>query len=393
MKKGGRRHSREFENSDPELVAFGTQDCPAEVQLFVRPEWPIMRRFDDAAVEAKAKRHRDKTDPFPDIVRLLTDLPADHANWSPLADAQNALTEFQQQNNENCADGTEPFRWIRFDNSQRSRQNRLLHSSATCNTILNKGYFYKSKEVVLDVEESLAQVRLTEPGNNAARKKNRPAIRPNVQRSSLCPIEAALEFCEKGYAGTVVSAASAYHCGGGFTSGGRHALEEAICIQTSLFFSLWKMWVKSKKDIHIPRGGAIVSPHVQVFRGPTAEGYPFLPKATTIQVVSIAMPNFNPSVRDAPLEDVRGEEYAALVEENFRRVLEAAEIWGGPSKRKVCVIPDAGCGVYQNDPDIVGNILNGIIGQYGLDQIILTGSEDFADAVMEGMGGPEDEKE
>ena len=32
-----------------------------------------------------------------------------------------------------------------------------------------------------------------------------------------------------------------YHCGGGFMSGGRHALEEAICTQSTLYFSLWQV--------------------------------------------------------------------------------------------------------------------------------------------------------
>ena len=37
-----------------------------------------------------------------------------------------------------------------------------------------------------------------------------------------------------------VNAASAYHAGGGFVTGGRHALEEAMCVQSSLYESLEK---------------------------------------------------------------------------------------------------------------------------------------------------------
>eukprot|EP00438_Fugacium_kawagutii_P017302 Skav213699 [mRNA] locus=scaffold491:715924:719131:- [translate_table: standard] len=37
-----------------------------------------------------------------------------------------------------------------------------------------------------------------------------------------------------------VNAASAYHAGGGFMTGGRHALEEAMCVQSSLYESLEK---------------------------------------------------------------------------------------------------------------------------------------------------------
>ena len=36
----------------------------------------------------------------------------------------------------------------------------------------------------------------------------------------------------------VINAASAYHAGGGFLTGGRHALEESICMRSTLFNSL-----------------------------------------------------------------------------------------------------------------------------------------------------------
>merc|ERR1719343_1342972 len=46
------------------------------------------------------------------------------------------------------------------------------------------------------------------------------------------------QWHQEGRGVAVVSAASAYHCGGGFLTGGRHALEEAICTQTTLYQSL-----------------------------------------------------------------------------------------------------------------------------------------------------------
>lgn len=50
--------------------------------------------------------------------------------------------------------------------------------------------------------------------------------------------EVALDFARKGRQVVAVNAASAYHFGGGFLTGGRHALEESMCVQSSLFKSL-----------------------------------------------------------------------------------------------------------------------------------------------------------
>ena len=42
------------------------------------------------------------------------------------------------------------------------------------------------------------------------------------------------KLARQGMKVAVVNAASAYHAGGGFSTGGRHALEEATCMQTTL---------------------------------------------------------------------------------------------------------------------------------------------------------------
>ena len=90
----------------------------------------------------------------------------------------------------------------------------------------------------------------------------------------------ATKLARKGEKVAAVNAASAYHAGGGFTTGGRHALEEAMCMQSSLFLSLQKgmrlaeaaetsapSWVKpkvqrdgSKWVPHLPDDGVLLSP-------------------------------------------------------------------------------------------------------------------------------------
>merc|ERR1711963_645758 len=55
---------------------------------------------------------------------------------------------------------------------------------------------------------------------------------------SITPIEKAETLALQGHRPATVSAASAYNAGGAFISGGRHALEEAFCSQTTLYASL-----------------------------------------------------------------------------------------------------------------------------------------------------------
>merc|ERR1719183_3050422 len=54
-------------------------------------------------------------------------------------------------------------------------------------------------------------------------------------------LQAATTRVKDGFRVAMVNAASAYHCGGGFLTGGRHALEEALCVQTTLYSSLEQM--------------------------------------------------------------------------------------------------------------------------------------------------------
>jgi len=62
----------------------------------------------------------------------------------------------------------------------------------------------------------------------------------SVQSGKATVLEAALKYVEQCKRVVAVSAVSAYHLGGGFFTGGRHALEESICEQSTLFASLKK---------------------------------------------------------------------------------------------------------------------------------------------------------
>merc|ERR1712048_1297648 len=84
----------------------------------------------------------------------------------------------------------------------------------------------------------------------------------------------------------LVNAASAYTVGGGFVEGGRHALEESLCAQTTLYFSLRRASeiAATQNDghglqdangltIHVPENGCVVSPDTILSRHGTDSGY------------------------------------------------------------------------------------------------------------------------
>jgi len=57
-----------------------------------------------------------------------------------------------------------------------------------------------------------------------------------VQKSTV--LDVAMDRVRAKQRVAVVNAASAYQSGGGFKGGGRHALEESFCVQSSLYKSL-----------------------------------------------------------------------------------------------------------------------------------------------------------
>jgi len=97
---------------------------------------------------------------------------------------------------------------------------------------------------------------------------------------------------------------------------------------------------------------------VEVFRKGSDDGYETLPCAVRLHVVSIAMPNLNSSVRDAPTEVFNDQDaYRSTLGVRWRAALRAACAVGVTD----LVCPDVGCGVYANDPNIMGEELGKIL--------------------------------
>eukprot|EP00913_Durusdinium_trenchii_P027802 g26070.t1 len=224
-------------------------------------------------------------------------------------------------------------------------------------------------------------------------------------QDGLTVLDAAVKVSKEGRKAVAVNAASAYSVGGGVMSGGRHALEdtgiaESCCITSTLLASLQKAqwdqlqtpeeprpderghWHEAEAfHAHVPVDGCILSPFVEVFREGSNDGYGFLASPVKLQgVCSVAMFNMNPRVSDSPLDAPRDfKTYCHQVKLKFRSVATAALEMGA----EVLVCPDVGCGVFGNDPQVLGTMLGQVLREPKLAklEVLLTGQVAFAEAV------------
>lgn len=217
--------------------------------------------------------------------------------------------------------------------------------------------------------------------------------------AAVSAIEKAMSLAQEGFNVATVSAASAYHVGGGFISGGRHALEEAFCSQSTLYQSLqrakelWGIGLQMgtykndwpAHDQHIPTDGVIVSPGVEIFRGGTDQGYKVHTNAVAVAaVVSVAMYNKNHSVRDAPVDAPKD---AKAYEDGIRKKFTAMIHGAALSSADAIIIPDVGCGVFHNDPRDCGRVVGEVLAGYQsrFKSVVFTGDPAFYKAALDGF--------
>merc|ERR1712187_585217 len=132
---------------------------------------------------------------------------------------------------------------------------------------------------------------------------------------------------------------------------------------------------------------------------------------TTLEaIVSVAMPNCSPKIRDAPIDAEHDESehvlefddlpadrqendhaYVAQLERKWRSTLVAAAFY---TDTNCLVIPDAGCGVYGNPPELVGAAFGRVLGQEfpnGFEQVIIAAygavASEFEKAAQEAFAG------
>jgi len=313
------------------------------------------------------------------------------------------------------------YHWLRKANAEEDRSSRRQLAALTTRASDCRGYIVGGSHTVLlkHVSAMLDGTCLVSPScglwpPEALLTAPVAATRLRVVRDVV--LGAARARARDGARVAVVNAASAYHCGGGFGTGGRHALEEAMCTQSTLYASLeraericadagvpapaWAQPVRRRDGkawhMHVPDDGVVLSPFVEVFRQGTERGYCFDDATLTLEaVISVAMPNCNPRMSDSPMDahpDTTG--YTEQLERKWRAVLVAAtRCVANPID--CLVVPDAGCGVFLNPPAQVGAALGRLLrGEFAgfLAEVVIafpggSAGDAFANAVRNALEG------
>lgn len=318
------------------------------------------------------------------------------------------------------------YDWIRSGNSAEERRLRIEGARATTAACKRGEYIFqhivnfpsRSKEAQGQSCSGVPLQRIQDMLRSTCIVRASDVMRHTGSNASLCVLHApsddaiavGLACARAGQRVGIVNAASAYHVGGGFQTGGRHALEEALNMQSTIFQSLAlaqqlatqqgveaprcanPQYTRSGRpwDCHIPEDGVVLSPHVEVFRQDAHQGYPFMRIPVELAaILSVAMPNFNARVKDAPCDyPATEQEYYELIEKKFTALLGAASVAGVD----VLVMPAVGCGVYQNRADLVGHIFGDVLrrGFPGVfKEIHLLGSSDFTSAAVAATANPQ----
>lgn len=277
------------------------------------------------------------------------------------------------------------YKWLMRANDEPDRAERRAIKDLTERAIECRCYAVGTAEKVCleHVDSMLAGTRLISPSKGDWPKelsKKTSARSLSIMVEKAVVFEVARRKVLAGKRVVAVNAASAYHIGGGFSTGGRHALEESMCVQSTLYNSLLRGsrlaeeagvtapdWVQPATRrtggewmMHIPDDGAVLSPFVEVFRGGTLDGYPFEDVPVRLEaVVSVAMPNCNDRMSDSPVDaHPDGDQYYAQLKRKWQTVLTTAAEY---TKADTLVIPDCGCGVFRNPPEQVGSALGELL--------------------------------
>jgi uncharacterized protein (TIGR02452 family) len=304
------------------------------------------------------------------------------------------------------------WHWIRYENDEVSRSTRSDAAALLMETLHKGGFSLKQekapgKVVKYTFIKSMVQgTQILSCSQTLPNLAKDPLLKMELEYGQgITPMEKATTMVREGFNPACVNAASAYHRGGGFTSGGRHALEEAFCSQTTLYASLEKaqeLWdIGEKSGIyrrspglptnfhqHIPTDGCIVSPMVEIFRSNSDQGYFVHDKTVTVaSVISVAMYNKNKHMKDAPVDAPKDQhDY----EEGLRKKMIAMIHGAALSKADSIIIPDIGCGVFHNDPKIVGRICGEVLLTYKsyFKRAVFTGGKDFYSAASQALNNP-----
>ena len=303
------------------------------------------------------------------------------SNKAKASTSKSALGEIQikRQRFEFCTPQEADFSWLWADNGHTARRKRNQLAVQTLEAVQNSQYFHDGKQIKLRYAKAMAHgtgpiVCFKAPLRKPPKGKN---TRFRISKIwSLDELDAI--HAEKGNDARIgiINGASAYHAGGGFLSGGRHAMEESLCSMSSFFMSLQRATHAAQQGTLIPPTGCLASPYVEVFRHGAHKGYKIRKDVILIDVVSVAMFNNNPNVADAP-RDMPDDAtvYLQGIQRKFLSAMHAFVSLG----TKTIIVPAVGCGVYRNSPHAMGcvvgqafNIFNGLF-----DEVVFCGTSEF----------------
>uniref|UniRef100_A0A7S1AG90 Microbial-type PARG catalytic domain-containing protein n=1 Tax=Noctiluca scintillans TaxID=2966 RepID=A0A7S1AG90_NOCSC len=323
---------------------------------------------------------------------------------------ENALTEKREvvadamqldSSRGRIAQRSDGFEWVRTQNGVMDRFERLAITSTSMRAIFSRSYSLTGGQMVQlnHIGDMIDGTLIRTDGRPISSSGAR--FETKVTFSNSTAMDLAVKFATEGTATVAVNAASAYQGGGGVLTGGRHALEEAWCVTSTVLKSLQEIIfqqlgtgggigaeVPGERRRYLPENGVVVSPMVEVFREGYMQGYAFLPKAVLLKgVVSLAMYNRNPRMKDSPVDAPRDpEEYRVGVRRKFRAMVAGAIELGA----EVLVCPPIGCGVFDNNPTLVGSIFGEVLRDPDVDgrirEVVISGNTTFCEAAQKAMG-------
>jgi Ca2+-binding EF-hand superfamily protein len=269
------------------------------------------------------------------------------------------------------------FSWIRKDATVLSKLGRL----AVAATTLSSAFVRLQRQHGVPSESDLvANTEIIDlQGDMDNRRINLAPI--NIEHSPDDAMTVAYEEAVNGHKVAVMCSASSHALAGAFLTGGYHNIEEAMCSQTTLFFSLHQSAILAEarqlqdhkgRPVHIPDYGAILSPGVEVFRQSPELGYAPCVEYELAAVLSISMPNKNPNLKEPPPDGRTGSQYDQLLEKKFKAALVGAFRVGAD----VVIVPTMGGGELKNTPLDIGNALGRALAyhNHSFKKVILVGS-------------------
>eukprot|EP00397_Hematodinium_sp_SG-2012_P011930 GEMP01012082.1.p1 GENE.GEMP01012082.1~~GEMP01012082.1.p1 ORF type:complete len:938 (+),score=198.64 GEMP01012082.1:147-2960(+) len=312
-----------------------------------------------------------------------------------------------------CAPRNGNFEWVRVGLLPLDRLQRLMITYQTLHASWSGGYRSKNGATVpIRHVKYMLENTFFCYGN----MKDRPEPIFGQQETKLLYLpgrsimDVAIHCAYLGRKACALNAASAYHCGGGSLTGGRHASEESWCAQSTLLISMRSTSIEGlggsqrcitvlkeennrskhrKFNPHLPQDAAVISPRVEVFRRGYDTGYDFLEEVAVLHgVASVAFYNRNKKMTDCPVDSPPGHEaYILGLKKKILAVVQGALKIGS----EILIMQDFGCGVYENKPDVVGKCVGEVLKTYHgcFKMIILCGLVEFCSAAGSAAQIPE----